>query len=61
MVLPSPRVPRVIVVVLDGLRADAVPLTALRHVSRLASGGATSLAAQTVAPLCHRAAAMGSL
>ncbi|MBP9107435.1 MAG: alkaline phosphatase family protein [Gemmatimonadaceae bacterium] len=58
--LPSPRVSRVIVVVLDGLRADAVPLLALRHVSRLASGGAASLAAQTVAPSVT-AAAMGSL
>ena len=56
----SPRVSRVIVVVLDGLRADAAPLFALPHLLRLAARGASSFSAQTVTPSVT-AAAMGSL
>lgn len=58
--MDSPRVSRAIVVVLDGLRADAVPLFALPQLTRLAQRGASSLSAQTVAPSVT-AAAMGSL
>ncbi len=58
--IDSPRVTRVIVVVLDGLRADATPLFALPHLTRLAQRGASSFSAQTVAPSVT-AAAMGSL
>lgn len=58
--VPSPRVSRVIVVVLDGLRADAVPLLALANISRLARDGAATMSAQTVSPSVT-AAAMGSL
>lgn len=56
----SPRVSRVIVVVLDGLRADAIPLLALANLTRLARDGASSMSAQTVSPSVT-AAAMGSL
>lgn len=58
--ISSPRVSRVIVVVLDGLRADAVPLLALGTITRLARDGASSMSAQTVSPSVT-AAAMGSL
>lgn len=58
--IPSPRVTRVIVVVLDGLRADVIPLLPLPQLSRLAQRGASSFSAQTVAPSVT-AAAMGSL
>lgn len=56
----SPRLDRVIVVVLDGLRADAAHLFHLPHLLRLAGGGAASFSAQTVSPSVT-AAAMGSL
>jgi arylsulfatase A-like enzyme len=56
----SPRVSRVIVVVLDGLRADAVSLFALRRLQRIADRGASTFSAQTVSPSVT-AAAMGSL
>ncbi len=56
----SPRLSRVIVVVLDGLRADAAPLLDLRHLQRLAGKGASTFSAQTVSPSVT-AAAMGSL
>ncbi|HEX5004045.1 MAG TPA: alkaline phosphatase family protein [Gemmatimonadales bacterium] len=41
---------RAIVVILDGLRADAVPLFPLPHLRRLAEAGAYTLAGQTVQP-----------
>ena len=41
---------RVIVVILDGLRADAIPLFPLPHLQRLAQRGAYTLAGQTVRP-----------
>jgi len=56
----SPNVSRVFVVVLDGLRADAIPLFALPHLSALAAAGASTGLAQTVSPPVT-AAAMGSL
>lgn len=56
----SPNVSRIIVVVLDGLRADAIPLFALPTLTRLARNGASTLAASTVSPSVT-AAAMGSL
>lgn len=56
----SPRLDRVIVVVLDGLRADAAPLFQLPHVLRLAARGASTFSAHTVSPSVT-AAAMGSL
>lgn len=56
----SPCLARVIVVVLDGLRADAPVLFALPHLSRLAAAGAASFGARTVTPSVT-AAAMGSL
>jgi arylsulfatase A-like enzyme len=56
----SPRLSRVIVVVLDGLRADAAALFALPHLSRLAAAGAARFGARTVTPSVT-AAAMGSL
>ena len=56
----SPRVARVIVVVMDGLRADAPFLFDLPHLQRIARGGAASFSAQTVSPSVT-AAAMGSL
>lgn len=41
---------RVIVVILDGLRADAIPLFPLPNLRALAEGGASTLAGQTVRP-----------
>lgn len=41
---------RVIVVILDGLRADAIPLFPLPNLRRLAEGGAYTLAGETVRP-----------
>lgn len=41
---------RVIVVILDGLRADAIPLFPLPHLRRIAQLGAYTLAGQTVRP-----------
>jgi hypothetical protein len=55
-----PDVRRVVLVVLDGLRADAIAALGLRHWQQLASEGASSVAATTVAPSVT-AAAMGSL
>jgi arylsulfatase A-like enzyme len=43
-------VTRVIVVILDGLRADAIPLFPLPHLRSLAQRGAYTLAGQTVRP-----------
>jgi arylsulfatase A-like enzyme len=51
---------RVIVLVVDGLRADAIPLYQLRTLQGLADAGASTLAARTVAPSVT-AAAMTSL
>lgn len=56
----SSPVRRVVLVVLDGLRADAIDTLALPHLRRLRSLGASTLAAQTVAPSVT-AAAMTSL
>ena len=56
----APIVSRVIIVVLDGLRADVVPLLALPTLSRLAARGASSFLAQTLHPSVT-AAAMGSI
>jgi len=55
-----PDVRRVVLVVLDGLRADAVSVLGLRHWQRLARDGASSLLGTTVAPSVT-AAAMASL
>lgn len=41
---------RVLVVILDGLRADAIPLFPLPHLHRLAEHGAYTLAGQSVRP-----------
>jgi arylsulfatase A-like enzyme len=57
---PRPDVRRVVLVVLDGLRADAIPTLDLRCWNRLARGGASSLAGSTVSPSVT-AAAMASL
>jgi arylsulfatase A-like enzyme len=57
---PRPDVRRVVLVVLDGLRADAIPTLNLRCWNRLARGGAWSLGGATVAPSVT-AAAMASL
>lgn len=51
---------RIVLVVLDGLRADAVERFELEHWRRLAARGASTLRATTVAPSIT-AAAMGSL
>ena len=51
---------RVIVVVLDGLRPDAINAFHLRHIQRLAHDGMSTLSASTVAPSVT-AAAMTSL
>lgn len=59
MVDSSP-VRRVILVVLDGLRADAIPLFDLPILTRLARRGAATFSAQTVSPSVT-AAAMTSL
>lgn len=58
--IESPIVSRVIVVVLDGLRADVVSLLQLPTFERLARIGTASLHAHTVRPSVT-AAAMGSL
>jgi len=59
--MQRPRdITRVIVVVLDGLRPDAVPLFGLRHLWRLAQQGASTFSASTVTPSVT-AAAMTSL
>lgn len=55
-----PDIRRVVLVVLDGLRADAIPALGLRCWQRLASFGASSLSGTTVAPSVT-AAAMASL
>jgi len=55
-----PDVRRVVLVVLDGLRADAIPALDLRCWQQLASRGASSLSGTTVAPSVT-AAAMASL
>jgi hypothetical protein len=57
---PPPDVRRVVLVVLDGLRADAIDALDLRCWKRLASAGASSLAGTTVSPSVT-AAAMASL
>jgi len=55
---PADRITRVIVVVLDGLRADAIPLFPLPHLRRLARAGAYTLAGRTVSPsITHSAMA----
>lgn len=46
----SSVVQRVIMVVLDGLRADAIDTFCLPHLERLAREGAATFAAHTVAP-----------
>lgn len=53
-------VTRVIVVIVDGLRADAIPLYRLRALERLAAQGAATMTARTVTPSVT-AAAMTSL
>ncbi len=58
--MPDAPVARVIVVVLDGLRADAIPLFQLRQLERLAGAGRATFHASTVAPSVT-AAAMASL
>jgi arylsulfatase A-like enzyme len=55
-----PDVRRVVLVVLDGLRADAIPTLNLRCWNQLARAGASSLAGSTVSPSVT-AAAMASL
>lgn len=55
-----PLVRRAIVVVLDGLRPDAIRRFDLQHLSRLMRRGASTTSAQTVAPSVT-AAAMASL
>lgn len=55
-----PDVRRVVVVVLDGLRADAIPALGLRCWQRLARQGAASLRGNTIGPSVT-AAAMASL
>ena len=56
----DPDVRRVVLVVLDGLRADAIPALDLRCWQQLAMHGASSLTGTTVAPSVT-AAAMASL
>lgn len=51
---------RVILVVLDGLRPDAIPRFGLAHLTALAHGGASTMLARTVHPSVT-AAAMASL
>lgn len=46
----QPAVRRVIVVVLDGIRSDAVETFGLEHLARLARSGAATMAARTVRP-----------
>ena len=54
------QVKRVVVVVLDGLRPDAITHFGMQHTLRLARNGASTFAGRTVAPSVT-AAAMGSL
>ena len=54
------QVKRVVVVVLDGLRPDAITHFGMQHTLRLAWNGASTFAGRTVAPSVT-AAAMGSL
>ncbi|MFY9821948.1 MAG: alkaline phosphatase family protein [Thermoanaerobaculia bacterium] len=56
----QPEIRRVVLVVLDGLRADAIPALGLRCWQQLANSGASSLCGTTVAPSVT-AAAMASL
>jgi arylsulfatase A-like enzyme len=59
--MPRPReITRVIVVVLDGLRSDAIALYGLRHIWRLSQQGTSTFTASTVTPSVT-AAAMTSL
>jgi arylsulfatase A-like enzyme len=60
MVTPPEGIRRVVLVVIDGVRADAVPLFGMPQLERLMARGAWSLAARTVTPSVT-AAAMGSL
>ncbi|MBK8248610.1 MAG: alkaline phosphatase family protein [Gemmatimonadetes bacterium] len=60
MVTPPEGITRVVLVVIDGVRADAVPLFGMPHLERLMARGAWSIAARTVTPSVT-AAAMGSL
>ncbi|MDB4878069.1 MAG: sulfatase [Gemmatimonadetes bacterium] len=53
---PGTGIRRVIVVVLDGVRPDAVELFDLVHLRRLMAGGASSLSATTVTPSVTTAA-----
>jgi predicted AlkP superfamily pyrophosphatase or phosphodiesterase len=46
----SPRIARVVVVVLDGLRPDAIDAFGLSNIKRACTGGAHTLSGQTVAP-----------
>lgn len=59
-VIGTRRVRRVILVVLDGLRADAIDALGLSHVARLAGRGASTQCGTTVAPSVT-AACMASL
>jgi hypothetical protein len=60
MIYYYPDIRRVVLVVLDGLRADAIPALGLRCWQQLASFGASSLCGTTVAPSITTAA-MASL
>lgn len=57
---PAREITRVIVVVLDGLRPDAIPLFGMEHLWRLSRHGLSTFAATTVSPSVT-AAAMTSL
>lgn len=51
--MPTPAdIRRVIVVVLDGLRPDAIDAFGLTHIRALAHGGASTMCARTVSPSC---------
>lgn len=58
--LPTPNVRRVVLVVLDGLRPDAIPRFDLVHTSALARQGASTMFGRTVNPSVT-ACAMASL
>jgi predicted AlkP superfamily phosphohydrolase/phosphomutase len=58
--MPSFRCRRVVLVVLDGLRPDAIDAFSLLHLLALEGAGASTRTATTVAPSVT-AAAMGSL
>lgn len=60
MVAPPDGIRRVFLVVIDGVRADAIPLFGMPHLEGLMARGAWTLAGTTVAPSVT-AAAMGSL